>query len=167
MSSPSEPIPSLASPPTSRAVAIVELLAGTEAAMKISQISENLGITRSTCTAILDTLEQLQWVERGADLAYEPGPGLIPVANAIRARLPIVQRSEPLLRGLLDELDVETAALVASTGHTSRLSPNRAAPAGFDAPPSFRLPPFPPFGASVARVLASRRAGALAAPGTR
>jgi DNA-binding IclR family transcriptional regulator len=118
--------------------------------MKISQISENLGITRSTCTAILDTLEQLQWVERGADLAYQPGPGLIPVANAIRARLPIVQRSEPLLRGLLDELDVQTAALsrVDRTHLTLVAKSSRAA--GFDAPPSFRLPLFPPFGASVA-----------------
>jgi DNA-binding IclR family transcriptional regulator len=140
----------VASPPTERAIAIVELLVGTDTPMKISRIAELLGITRSTCTAILDTLEELQWVERGADLTFQPGPGLIPVANAVRARLPILQRCEPLMRDLVKVLEVESITLNrVDSDHLTLVAKTNRQP-GFDAPPSFRLPMFPPFGAAIA-----------------
>jgi predicted transcriptional regulator len=49
------------SPPTERVVAIVEMLVGTGSPMSVSEVTEYLGLTRSTCAAILDTLEHFQW----------------------------------------------------------------------------------------------------------
>src|SRR6478735_4008798 len=101
----------LASPPTVRAVAVVELLVASEQPLRISAITQRLGLNRSTCAAILDTLEQLQWVERTGALAYRPGSGLIPVANAVRGRLPLLGAADPVMRDLVNRLDIEAATL--------------------------------------------------------
>lgn len=53
------------SPPTSRVVAVIELLtARSTAAMTLAEISRELGITRSTGHAILQTLVNHRWVAR-------------------------------------------------------------------------------------------------------
>ena len=82
----------------------------------MSDIVDSLQISRSTCFAILETLERRTWVERRADRTYEPGRGLIPVANAVRARLPILQRADRVMRA-------------SSTTSTWRVSPCRSSAA--------------------------------------
>lgn len=140
----------LASPPTARAVAIVELLIGSEQPLRISEITQRLGLNRSTCAAILDTLEQLQWVERTSDLAYRAGPGLIPVANAVRGRLPIVGAADPVMRELVHRLDIEAVTLSRLDNGFLTLVETVHRNPDFDVRPAFRLPMFPPFGAAVA-----------------
>jgi len=139
----------LASPPTARAVAVVELLVASEQPLRISAITHRLGLNRSTCAAILDTLEQLRWVERTDDRSYRAGPGLIPVANAVRGRLPILHEAAPLMRELVHGLELDAVTLsrldsgFLTLVETVHRNPN------FDVRPSFRLPVFPPFGAAV------------------
>lgn len=140
---------SLTSPPTARAVAIVELLIGTEQPMRISEITQRLGLNRSTCAAILDTLEQLEWVERTGDLTYRVGPGLIPVANAVRGRLPILGTADPVMRELVHRLDIEAVTLSRLDNGFLTLVETVHRNPDFDVRPAFRLPMFPPFGAAV------------------
>jgi DNA-binding IclR family transcriptional regulator len=139
----------LPSPPTDRVVAVVELLLAAESPLRVSDIVESLDISRSTCFAILETLERRNWVERRANRTYEPGRGLIPVANAVRARLPILQRAEDVMRGVLDDLEVEglTLSLVGGgrLAQVARMGPRP----GLDVGPLFQIPMYPPFGAAV------------------
>lgn len=142
--------PALASPPTARAVAVVELLVTSEAPLRISEITRRLGLNRSTCTAVLDTLEQLRWVERAEDRGYQVGPGLIPVANAVRGRLPILHEADPLMRELVHRLDLAAVTLSRLDNGFLTLVETVHRNPGFDVRPSFQLPMFPPFGAAVA-----------------
>ena len=138
-----------ASPPTARAVAVVELLVSADAPMRVSAITRRLGLSRATCAAILDSLEQLQWVERADDRSYRPGPGLIPVANAVRGRLPVLRAADPLMRELVHRLGVEAATLSRlDSGFLTLVETVHRSP-DVDMRPSFRLPMFPPFGAAV------------------
>jgi DNA-binding IclR family transcriptional regulator len=137
------------SPPTDRVVAVVELLLAAESPLRVSDIADSLQLNRSTCFAILETLQARSWVQRRSDRTYEPGRGLIPVANAVRARLPILGRAEEVMHSLVDDLGVEGATLslvgggrlaqVARVGPRSRL----------EVAPLFQIPMYPPFGAAV------------------
>ena len=140
---------SLASPPTARAVAIIELLIGSEHPLRISEITQRLGLNRSTCAAILDTLEQLQWVERTAELNYRVGPGLIPVSNAVRGRLPILGAADPMMRELVHRLDIGAVTLSRLDNGFLTLVETVHRNPDFDVRPAFRLPMFPPFGAAM------------------
>jgi DNA-binding IclR family transcriptional regulator len=139
----------LASPPTARSIAIVELLVGSEHPLRISEITQRLGLNRSTCTAILDTLTQLQWVERTDDRSYRAGPGLIPVANAVRGRLPILGAANPVMRELVHRLDIEAVTLSRLDNGFLTLVETVHRNPDFDVRPAFRLPMFPPFGAAI------------------
>jgi DNA-binding IclR family transcriptional regulator len=139
----------LASPPTARSVAIVELLVGSEHPLRISEITQRLGLNRATCAAILDTLTQLQWVERTDERTYRVGPGLIPVANAVRGRLPLLGAASPLMRELVHRLDIEAVTLSrVDNGFLTLVETVHRNP-DFDVRPAFRLPMFPPFGSAV------------------
>jgi DNA-binding IclR family transcriptional regulator len=138
------------SPPTDRVVAVLGLLLAAPSSLRISDVVDRLGINRSTCSAILETLELRGWVERLADRSYQPGGGLIPIANAVRSRLPILARAEPVMKRLMDELGVEAIGLSLIDGaHQSRVA-RVGTPTGPEAGPLFEMPLFPPFGAVVA-----------------
>lgn len=141
--------PDVPSPPTDRVVAVVELLLASEAPLRVSDVVERLGLNRSTCSAILETLQQRSWVERRADRTYAPGRGLIPVANAVRARLPILRLADEAMRAVLDDDDLEGLTLSLVEGgrlaQVARVGPRT----GPDLGPLFQIPMHPPFGASV------------------
>jgi DNA-binding IclR family transcriptional regulator len=140
----------VASPPTQRVVEVVELLLATPHALTVSEISQALALNRSTCAIILSTLADLGWVTRSPDLTYGPGPGLIPVAQAVRERLPIAGVAEGVVR-----------TLAADTGYMaglSRIERDEVANLVFVEPqpssgtkppmrPLTRLPLLPPMGA--------------------
>jgi DNA-binding IclR family transcriptional regulator len=141
--------PGVPSPPTDRVVAVVELLLAAESPLRVSDIVDSLDISRSTCFAILETLERRTWVERRANRTYVPGRGLIPVANAVRARLPILQRADDVMRRLLDELDVQGLTLSLVGGGRLAQVARMGAQTGLDVGPLFQIPMYPPFGAAV------------------
>lgn len=145
------------SPPTDRVIAIVELLLAAEDGAPLSEISERLGLNRATCAAVLGALEHHGWVERDQARAYHAGAGLVPVADAILARVPIVEGARELLRRLTDATGLAASLSRVAADHTSLVaSYGRHRPGAGDLT---RLPIFPPFGAVVMafRTAAERR----------
>jgi DNA-binding IclR family transcriptional regulator len=129
---------------------VVELILEADGPLRVSDIVDRLGINRATCSAILETLALRGWVERLPDLSYAPGSGLIPVANAVRSRLPILSRAESVMNRLLEELAVEGVGLSLVEGHQLARVARVGAPTAVDAGPMFRMPLVPPFGVVVA-----------------
>jgi DNA-binding IclR family transcriptional regulator len=142
--------PQVPSPPTDRVVEVVELLLEADGPLRISDIVDRLRINRATCSAILEALELRGWVERLSDRSYQPGAGLIPVANAVRSRLPILQSAEPVMTRLFEELRVEGVALSLIDGGRWARVARVGSPTAVDAGPMFKMPFIPPFGAVVA-----------------
>lgn len=149
------------SPPTDRVVAIVELLLATDAGRSISEISETLRLNRSTCAAILGALEHHGWAERGADRTYRAGAGLLPVANAVLARVPVAAAARTLLQRLHDETGYPASLSRVADDHTDVV-----ASAGRQPGEVTRLPMVPPFGAVVMafRTVEERRRWLAQAP---
>ncbi|WP_280216565.1 helix-turn-helix domain-containing protein [Nocardia neocaledoniensis] len=96
------------SPPTERVVAVVELLTRTRTPRTAAAVADALGLSRSTVAAILTTLEERQWVRRGPDLTYRPGPAL--PGSTARADLPPEAAAE--LRALADRVGCGAALSV-------------------------------------------------------
>jgi DNA-binding IclR family transcriptional regulator len=123
-----------ASPPTDRVVLIVEHLLAAEVPLRVSDLATPLG------------LEGHGWVERNADGRYRPGPALISVAIAVRARLPVLPLAGTLLRDLVRHTGAGGASL-SRVDSASTLVVASAGPDGLlEARPPLRLPIFPPFG---------------------
>ncbi|MHB8669054.1 MAG: IclR family transcriptional regulator [Acidimicrobiales bacterium] len=95
-----------ASPPTDRVVAVLNLLATVSDGEGLTgaEVARTLAISSSTCASLLAGLEDLRYVERGADRTYRLGPGLLPVVHAVHAQLPILGSAEPELRAINREL---------------------------------------------------------------
>ncbi|MCF2532858.1 IclR family transcriptional regulator [Yinghuangia soli] len=135
------------SPPTDRVIAIVELLLDAEDGAALSEISERLGLNRATCAAVLGALEHHGWAERGEDRAYRAGAGLVPIAGAVLARVPVVDGAQDLLRELSAATGLAASLSRVAADHTSVVaSSGRGRPGPAD---RTRLPIFPPFGAVV------------------
>jgi DNA-binding IclR family transcriptional regulator len=137
------------SPPTDRVVAIVGLILEADDPLRVSEVVDRLGINRATCSAILETLEMRGWVQRLPDRSYQPGGALIPIANAVRSRLPILQSAEPVMKRLYAELEVEGVSLSLIDGNQWARVTRVGSPTGVDVGPMFRMPLIPPFGAVV------------------
>ena len=144
------------SPPTDRVIAVVGVILEADGPLRVSDIVDQLGINRATCSAILETLKLRGWVERLTDRSYQPGGGLIPIANAVRSRLPILAPAEPVMNRLIEELAVEGVGLSLIDGRQLARVARVGAPTAVDAGPMFRMPLVPPFGAVVAAFAADR-----------
>jgi DNA-binding IclR family transcriptional regulator len=131
-------------------VAVVGLILEADGPLRVSDVVDRLAINRATCSAILETLQLRGWVERLPDLSYQPGGGLIPIANAVRSRLPILARAEPVMNRLLADLDVEGVGLSLVDGNQLARVARAGLPTGAEVGPMFRMPLVPPFGAVVA-----------------
>ena len=92
------------SPPTLRVVAIMEELAASTQPLRTSTLSRRLGLSRSTCTAILSTLERTGWLERN-DQGYFPGLGLVPLSSAVSRWLPSMREVGVILRDLAAQVE--------------------------------------------------------------
>ncbi|MGZ4560464.1 MAG: helix-turn-helix domain-containing protein [Mycobacteriaceae bacterium] len=94
----------MTSPPTDRVVAVVNLLAGSGRAggRTVSAIAAELGLNRSTTTAVLTALESAGWVRRGEDLGYVLGAGLIGTGEAARRSLPLPRSTGECLDALVE-----------------------------------------------------------------
>lgn len=73
------------SPPTERAIRIVELLAADSAtSFSLTEISRTLQISRPTCHAILATLTERRWAVRDPDTnAYSLGPAVVALTRNV------------------------------------------------------------------------------------
>ena len=117
-----------------------------------ADLSRELGLSKSTLSALLATLEQLDLVERDAgSRRFRLGHGIVDLASGALRRLDLREAVRPQLERLAAETG-ETAILHVRSGHESVVV-ERVEPGGqlkVVAPIGHRLPPF---AGSVAKVL--------------
>lgn len=85
-----------------KAMSVLELLAGDDEELGLGEISTRLGLNKSTCHRILNTLADGQFVERSGPGAYRLGIGVFRVGTAMAGRLGVRERSLPAMRALYD-----------------------------------------------------------------
>lgn len=132
-----------ASPPTERAVRIVELLAADGVgSLSLTQISRTLEISRPTCHAILATLTEHRWAVRdGNTNGYSLGPAVLALTrNAGERPFQHVLRELHTATGFptfIARREADTIAVIDAAGDASR---------GPALQPGFRMPLVAPFG---------------------
>ncbi|WP_160826468.1 IclR family transcriptional regulator [Actinomadura sp. J1-007] len=83
-----------------KAMAVLELLAESEGPVPLNEISARLGLNKSTCHRILNTLVGGTFVERAAPGSYRLGIGVFRVGSAMARHLDVRERSLPAMEGL-------------------------------------------------------------------
>jgi DNA-binding IclR family transcriptional regulator len=137
------------SPPTARTIAVLEYLASVQdGSATPAEIVQRVGITRSTCRAILTALERSGYVTRDAEQrSYRIGPGSVALGRAARERDPLLRVVAGVFQQLNEELGVG-CSLTARAGDQLLVVERIGAPNQFaDAQHSgVRLPYAAPFG---------------------
>jgi DNA-binding IclR family transcriptional regulator len=89
------------SPPTARALAVLETLAEcSDSCLSSSQIARQVGLSTSTTAAILATMQDAGYVERLANREYQLGPGLLRLLAGLRPRYPLLGAADEELARL-------------------------------------------------------------------
>jgi IclR family acetate operon transcriptional repressor len=153
-------------PAVARAVRVLQALAEDDRGRRLSELNRELGVSKSTLSALLATLEHFDLVERDPDShVFRLGLGLLDLGGAVLRRLDLRELARPSLRHLA-ETSSETAILHVRDGDESviadRIEPRRQLKVV--APLGHRLPAF---AGSVAKAilatLPDREAAALLA----
>jgi DNA-binding IclR family transcriptional regulator len=92
------------SPPTDRVVSVLNLLARQDNGLSASAIARRVHVTSSTCATLLLALESADYVERSPDKTYRLGPGMLPLAQALQSRFPLLGAAHDELGQLCAEL---------------------------------------------------------------
>lgn len=135
----------MASPPTSRVVAVLDLLASAPTGLSASSIAKSLGLSGSTAATILTTLHEAAYVERLPDKTYQLGTGLLRLFEGLRT-------SHPMLGVAYEELERLSAAVrcgstLARIGSEDvEIIQSAGSIAEFHNPPGHRAPIYPPHG---------------------
>src|SRR5262245_59128199 len=103
-----------ASPPTGRALAVIDLLAADpEREHSLGQIVAALGVSKATCHAIVTTMVERGYLVRSpGSKGYTLGPAVIAAGNAAERANPAVQAARAAVPALARELGVECVASV-------------------------------------------------------
>jgi IclR family acetate operon transcriptional repressor len=100
-----------------RAVSVLEALAGGEPELGTSEIARRVGINASTVSRLLATLTEARLVEHvPASGRYRLGVGLLELGDAVLARLDLRESARPHLVALVEETG-ETATLSVPAEH--------------------------------------------------
>jgi DNA-binding IclR family transcriptional regulator len=138
-------------PAVERAIRVLRAL-GDGGGRRLSELSRDLGVSKSTLSGLLATLERFDLVERDAgSRTFRLGLGLLDLSQPVLARLDVRVIAHPELARLRD-LSGETAILHVPDGEGSLIA-DRAEPdceLKVVAPVGRRLPPF---AGSVAKAL--------------
>ena len=102
------------SPPTGRVISVIELLVShPEHEFKLSEIVEQLGISKATCYAVIRALLDAGYVVRSPHTkGYLLGPALIAAGRAAELAFPAVRLAGPTVRSLAQEHDAECVASI-------------------------------------------------------
>ncbi|MGQ0571459.1 MAG: IclR family transcriptional regulator [Armatimonadota bacterium] len=150
-------------PSIERAVLVLQALSADDGARRLTDLSRQLGFSKSTLSELLGTLEHYGFVERDGDSrAYRLGHALLELGNAALRRLDLRQVARPSLVHLRDALG-ETATLHVPSGEGAIIVDRAESEHQLKvvAPLGHRLPPL---AGSVAKVfLAGRPADELTA----
>ena len=138
-----------ASPPTARAIDVVELLARCETSPSFSSIVRELDLSQATAHAILRTLTDRGWVSRNpVDKTFALGPALAGLAARAHAARPLADSARVAAADLWRALGHATS-VIERTGDSVRIIAFNG-PAGPAGVPSDPIPFTPPFGVAFA-----------------
>lgn len=132
-------------PAVERAVLVLQALGTDDRGRRLSELGRELGLSKSTLSGLLSTLERHGFVERDpADSrVFHLGMGLLDLGGAVLRRLDLRGLARPSLRRL-SEASGETAILHVRDGEETVIA-DRSEPSGqlkVVAPLGHRLPPF-------------------------
>lgn len=130
------------SPPTDRVVGVLNLLASADRPLSAAEMGRRLGITPSTCSSLLGALAMSDYVERASDRTYRLGPGLLPLAEAVEERFPLLGRGRDELRRLAADVNCGITLTRILDDHlrvVSAVSAESLAPLGVTAGDEFPL----------------------------
>jgi DNA-binding IclR family transcriptional regulator len=85
------------SPPTTRAMDVLETLADSPGGRTSAELAKICGISTSTCALVLAELERRTWVTRRDDRRYTLGSGLFGLVHGLRAQFPLLDRGRDAL----------------------------------------------------------------------
>ena len=85
-----------------KAIRILRLFSTAKPRLSLSEVSEQLGIPKSTAHNLLNTLATEGFVEKVARDEYALGTGILPLTQAMRVNVEIRDPAAPLLRQLAD-----------------------------------------------------------------
>ena len=136
------------SPPTERVVCVLNLLAGEDGGLSASAIARLLDMTGSTCATLLSALDSANYVERSPDKTYRLGSGLLPLAQALQARFPLLGAAHDELNRLCAELRcAATLTRIASDHLRVEVAVGADGHEPLGVAPGDRFPLSPPYGA--------------------
>jgi DNA-binding IclR family transcriptional regulator len=136
------------SPPTDRVVGVLNLLAAEDKGLSASAIARRLQMTSSTCATLLAALDGADYVERSPDKTYRLGSGLLPLAQSLHGRFPLLGVAHDELSRLCAELRCGATLTRIAGDHLRVLvavGANGQDPLGVA--PGDRFPLSPPYGA--------------------
>jgi DNA-binding IclR family transcriptional regulator len=133
------------SPPTRRAMDVVEALAGSIDGYTSAELARRCGITTSTCALVLAELERGGWVARYDDRRYGLGSGLFGVVHGLRRQFPLLDRGRDALVGLHERLGAGCSMSKIGDRHLTTVDTVGHATDGEHAV-GHRFPIDPPFG---------------------
>ncbi len=138
-----------ASPPTARAVDVVEFVARCTEAPSFSTVVRELDLSQATAHAILRTLDDRGWVSRNpVDKTFSLGPALAGLAAQARTTRPLTDSARMAASELAAELGHATS-VIERAGDTLVITAFYGA-AGPTGVPSDPIPFTPPFGVAFA-----------------
>jgi DNA-binding IclR family transcriptional regulator len=92
------------SPPTRRAMKVLDALAASSAGLTSAQLARQCGISTSTCALILGEFESGGWVARHDDRLYGLGSGLFGLVRGLRIQFPLLEKGRTALVDLHESL---------------------------------------------------------------
>jgi DNA-binding IclR family transcriptional regulator len=133
------------SPPTRRAMDVVEALADSTNGHTSAELARKCGITTSTCALVLAELERGGWVARYDDRRYGLGSGLFGVVDGLRRQFPLLDRGRAALTDLNERLGAGCSMSKIGNRHLTTVDTVGHATDGEHAV-GHRFPIDPPFG---------------------
>jgi len=132
-------------PAVERAVLVLRALGNDDRGRRLSELSRELGLSKSTLSGLLSTLERYGLVERDPtdSRVFHLGMGLLDLGGAVLRRLDLRELAHPSLRRL-SEASGETAILHVRDGEETVIADRSEPPRQLKvvAPLGHRLPPF-------------------------
>jgi DNA-binding IclR family transcriptional regulator len=116
------------SPPTRRAMDVLNALAASSSGLTSAQLARQCGISTSTCALVLGELERGGWVARYDDRRYGLGSGLFALVRGLRNQFPLLDEGRTALVNLherlaagcsMSRIDGDHLTVIDAVGHGS------------------------------------------------